>query len=330
MKPFRCPPFSVPETLRQIDWRIGDGPLDHGAKLAAAIGNFDGVHLGHRQLIKAAAGVGGMTPAVITFKPHPRRFFKPDAEGFLLTDPRDKLALLADAGAEVVVRLGFDDDMRSTGAKDFIHQVLPALGVGTLCAGEDFAFGNDRGGSLGMVAEEAGQSGVAALPVGILGDGGEPVSSSRIRAALKEGRMDEAARLLGRPFTVSGEVVKGDQRGRGLGFPTANIAMGETLQPAFGVYTVAVRLADQPGAPVRPGVANLGLRPMVNDRGVLLEANVFDYDGDLYGQRLNVMLLDFMRPEEVFDGLDAMREQMGRDAEAARAFHAEETGLTAP
>ena len=329
MKPFQPPPFRIPDTVRLFDWKVGDGPLDHGLRLAAAIGNFDGVHLGHRKLIKAAGGAEGMTPAVVTFAPHPRRFFKPGDEGFLLADTADKNALLADAGAEVVVNLRFDDALRETSAGEFIHDVLPALGVGALCAGEDFAFGNDRRGNLDMVAAEGAEVGIEACPVEILKDDGGPVSSSRIREALRAGRMDEAAGLLGRPFTISGGVEEGDRRGRELGFPTANIALGEMLQPAFGVYAVAVRLADQPDAPVRAGVANLGRRPSVNDRGVLLEANVFDYDGDLYGQRLNVMLLDFIRPEKTFDGLDALREQIGHDADAARAFHAEKTGLTA-
>ena len=330
MKPFNCPPFDAPESVRQFDWRVGDGALGHGARLAAAIGNFDGVHLGHRKLIGAASEVEGMTPAVVTFEPHPRRYFNPECEGFLLADGRDKLALLADAGAEVVVRLRFDDALRNTDAMDFVHEVLPALGVGALCAGEDFAFGNDRKGNLGLVAAEAEKSGVAAHPVDILGDDGGAMSSTRVREALKAGRMGEAGQLLGRPFTISGTVVEGDRRGRDLGYPTANTGPGEMLQPAFGIYAVAARLADQPGAPVHAGVANFGLRPSVNDRGVLLETYIFDYDGDLYGQRLNVMLLEFMRPEKVIDGLDALAEQIGRDAEAARKFHAENTGLIAP
>ena len=329
MTPFRSPPFTALENIRLFDWGIGDGPLGHGEDMVAAIGNFDGVHRGHRELIQQVAGMDGITPAVVTFSPHPKRYFNPDADGFLLADARDKLALLADAGAEAVIQLRFDDALRATSAGDFIHRVLPALGLSGICAGEDFAFGNDRRGNLELVAGEAERSGVAAISAPILEDGGGPVSSSRIRAALETGRLDEAARLLGRPFTISGNVIKGDQRGRDIGFPTANIGMGEMLQPAFGVYAVAVRLADREGAPVHAGIANLGRRPTVNDRGVLLEANVFDYDGDLYGQRLNVMLLDYIRPEQTFDGLDALKRQIGRDADAARAFHAENTGLTA-
>ena len=327
MMSLRFPPPQIPENVRLVDWQVGDGAPGHGLKLAAAIGNFDGVHRGHLKLMETAKSVGGATPAVISFAPHPRRFFKPDEEGFLLTDTHDKLALLADAGAEVVIHLEFNDAMRQTSADDFIHQVLPTLGVGTLCAGRDFAFGNDRRGNLDLVAREAAKSGVAAFGVDMMEDGGEAVSSSRIRAALKEGRVAEAERLLGRGFTISGEVVKGDRRGRDIGFPTANIEMGEMLQPAFGVYAVAARLAGRPDTPVHAGVANLGRRPSVNDRGVLLEVNVFDYDGDLYGQRLNVMLLDFIRPEQAFDGLDALKRQIGRDADAARAFHTGNTGL---
>ena len=326
----------MPKEIRVINWRIGDAALDQSVRLVAAIGNLDGVHLGHQSLIGCAASVAGerangadsLKPAVITFTPHPKRFFKPDMEGFLLADPGDKLCFLADAGAEVIIQLQFDEAMRNTSAHDFIHAVLPALGIDVLCAGEDFAFGNDRIGNLDMVTRQEAASGIRAVSVPILDEGGLAVSSSRIRAALKEGNVSDASTMLGRPFTVSGTVIEGDRRGRTIGFPTANITMGEMQQPDFGVYSVAVRLADQPEAPLKAGVANIGRRPSVNDRGVLLESNLFDYDGDLYGQRLNVMLLDYIRPEKAFDGLDALKQQIELDAAAAWAYHAKTTGLT--
>ena len=336
--------------LHVIDWACGDGPLNIVAMgdassetsaptrdgLVAAIGNFDGVHLGHVKVIAAAvdhAHEVGMTPAVITFDPHPRRFFQPDHDGFALTDEDDKLTFLAKLGVRIVIRLTFDEALRSTSADHFVTHILAGLNIKHLFAGSDFAFGKGRAGSIDMIAQMGQAQGLTAHPVDLKPsqeglqsgqDSCEIISSSLIRSAISEGDVKAAARLLGRPFIISGTVIKGDQNGRTIGFPTANVQLGQMQLPAFGVYTIAARLADQDGK-IYGGVANLGVRPTATDRGVLLEANLFDYDGDLYGQRLNVFLLDFIRPERAFDDFDALKKQIALDAQTARQFHRDGT-----
>ena len=326
MQPMIFPQTTLPQDVQVIDWSIGDAPLDFPQGLAAAIGNFDGVHLGHQHLIKSAVS-DGKTPAVITFSPHPRRFFNPDAEGFALTDDQDKSAFIAAMGIKVILRLTFDDAMRQTSAEDFVTSVLPALGVGTLYAGEDFGFGNNRSGGMDLIKTLGQDFGITTQAVGLIQDSDHVISSTRIRDLIKTGDMTTAASLLGRPYTISGEVIKGDQRGRTIGFPTANITLPEMTKPGFGVYTVAACLVDQPDAPIMGGVANIGVRPTAIDRGVLLEVHVFDYDGDLYGQRVNIFLLDHIRAERAFENFDQLKNQIALDADAARQFHKNNTGL---
>ena len=322
------PQLDLPVSFKRHEWHVGAAPLDLDKPLAAAIGNFDGVHRGHQRLISQTRGHQGHDAAVITFSPHPRRFFAPDKPGFSLADDQDKASFLAACGIDHVISIRFDDALRQTSATDFITGILPALGVSQLHAGHDFAFGNDRSGNMDLIDSLGGSVGITACPCDLHHEDGEVISSSRIRTVLSDGDVSTAARLLGRPYIMSGVVISGDQRGRLIGFPTANLRCPEMQAPRHGVYTVAVRLADQPGALLRAGVANFGRRPTVEDRGVLLEVNLFDYDGDLYGQRLNVMLLDFIRPEQAFDGIEALKEQIDRDAATARAFHQDQTGLT--
>ena len=328
MSVFEPPSLDLPAGVQCHHWQVGAPPLQLDRPLAAAIGNFDGVHTGHRQLIRATMGHDGLDAGVITFTPHPRRFFAPDCDGFSLADARDKRAFLADCGVSHVIEVVFDTALRETTATDFITTILPALGVRHLHAGLDFAFGNDRSGNMDLVQKLGADTGITACPFALKEDAGEIISSSRVRKVLTDGDVSTAARLLGRPYIMSGEVISGDQRGRLIGFPTANLRCPDMQAPRHGVYTIAVRLADQPGAPLYAGVANFGRRPTVEDRGVLLEVHLFDYDGDLYGQRLNVMLLDFIRPEQAFEGIEALKEQIDRDAAVARAFHQDETGLT--
>ena len=322
----KFPQTVLPQDVEVIDWSIGDAPLDCPNGLAAAIGNFDGVHLGHQHLIKAAVA-DGKTPAVITFTPHPKRFFNPEAEGFALTDDQDKSAFIAGLGVKVILRLRFDEAMRQTSAEDFITKILPALGVRSLYAGEDFGFGNNRSGGMDMIKTLGQDYGITTHAIGLMDQGDAVISSTRIRGLIKSGQMAEAAALLGRPYTISGAVIKGDQRGRTIGFPTANLTLPHMTKPAFGVYTVAACLVDQPEAPYFGGVANIGIRPTATDRGVLLETHIFDYDGDLYGQRVNIFLLDHIRPERAFDNFDQLKDQIALDAATARQFHHRQTGL---
>ena len=306
-----------------IRWQIGDAPLD-GAPLAAAIGNFDGVHRGHQKVVAAACDAAkrdGLVPAVITFDPHPREFFRQEDAPFHLVDRTEKDRLLSNLDVDRIIHVSFDEALRRTDAEDFVSSVLPALGVKQLYAGSDFAFGRGRGGQIDTINDFGESVGIAAFSVALLQDENSVViSSSRIRAALQAGDPVAAASMLGRDWAVTGTVIKGDQRGRKIGFPTANIAL-ETLQhPAFGVYAVEIDIDDGTAAPQKRagGVANIGIRPTFEKKDVLCEAHLFDSDCDLYGQRLLVRLKAFLRPEQRFSGIDALLAQISTDAEQAR------------
>ena len=315
-----------------VDWMVGDPPLVDTSfaapGLAAAIGNFDGVHLGHQKVVAAAknaASLGGLIPSVITFDPHPREFFRQDKVPFYLADRREKDRLLSDlvgqSGPARIVHVRFDDVLRSTDAHDFINNVLACLGVKQLFAGTDFAFGKGRGGDLQMINEVGDSIGINATAVPLLVDQNSAViSSSRIRAALQAGDPKAAASMLGHDWAVTGTVIKGDARGRSIGFPTANITLGPLQRPAFGVYAVEVDLEDEYGfvRQIGNGVTNIGIRPTVQDRGVLCETHLFDCNMDLYGKRLQVRLKAFLRPEQKFSVIEELVSQIALDTEAAR------------
>ena len=322
---FTMRPLTRPDACAVVDWQCQQPPHNALAEggFAAAIGNFDGVHLGHRKLIDGAVGHGaGLEPAVITFAPHPRLYFRPDDAPFALTDGDDKLALLAALGVRRVIRLRFDDAMRQTSAEDFVRKILPALGVRALYGGADFTFGAGRGGTMALMQNLGGEVGISAYEVALETHQGRVLSSSRIRQAISQGDMQEAHAMLGRPYTISGEVMHGDKRGAGLGFPTANLHMGDYQLPPLGVYAVAVAFPDRPQNAVAAGIANIGKRPSFDGIAPRLEVHLLDFDGDLYGQRLNVFCLNFIRPEHKFDNVDALRHQIAQDVESARAFHA--------
>ena len=306
-----------------IGWQIGDTPLD-GEPLAAAIGNFDGVHRGHQKVVAAACDAAkrdGLVPAIITFDPHPREFFRQEDAPFHLAERAEKDRLLSNLEVDRIIHVSFDEALRRTDAKDFVSSVLPALGVKQLYAGADFAFGRGRGGQVDTINDYGASAGIVAFGVPLLQDENSVViSSSRIRAALQAGDPTYAAAMLGRDWAVTGTVIKGDQRGRKIGFPTANIALGTLQQPAFGVYAVEVDIDDGKSAPQRQagGVANIGVRPTFEKKGVLCEAHLFDHDCDLYGQRLLVRLKAFLRPEQRFAGIDELLAQISIDADHAR------------
>lgn len=306
-----------------MHWQIGDAPLD-GPPLAAAIGNFDGVHRGHQKLVMAACEAAkrdGLMPAIITFNPHPRDFFRQEAAPFRLADNAEKDRLLSGLHVERIIHVSFDDALRRTDAEDFVSSVLPAIGVKRLFAGADFAFGRGRGGQIDTINDYGVAVGIKAYSVPLLQDDNSVViSSSRIRAALQAGDPSAAAAMLGRDWAVTGTVITGDQRGRTIGFPTANIALENLQHPAFGVYAVEIDLDDGQAAPRRlaGGVANIGIRPTFEERGVLCEAHLFDGNYELYGQRLLVRLKAFLRPEQRFAGIDELLAQIAADAEQAR------------
>ena len=294
-------------------------PEQKGAALA--IGNFDGVHRGHRKVIADAARAAAALHAplgVVTFEPHPRRWFNPAAQPFRLTTLDQQERVLADLGVERLHILPFDEDLAELSDEGFAREVLASgLGARHVAAGFDISFGRGRTGSpesLRRYGEALGFSVSIAEPVA---DGsGEKCSSSAVRQALRDGDMRRAASLLGRPYAIEGVVVHGDQLGRTIGFPTANISLEDYVRPAFGIYACRTRLAD--GREVA-SVGYVGRRPTVVD-GVdeRLEVHLFDFDEDLYGQTLDVQLTDLVRGDRKFDSLEAMVAQMEHDAARAR------------
>ncbi len=299
------------------DWR-GLPPASRGATVA--LGNFDGVHLGHAQVLRTAhAARPDAALGVLTFEPHPREVFRPQDPPFRLTLGAARARLLAAHGAQVEYELRFDPAFSLMTAEAFVAEVLHGgLGARHLVCGPDFAFGHRRGGDVAFLASRCEALGIGLTVVNPLADAAGPISSSRIRRALQDGYPERAAALLGRAWAIEGEVTRGDQRGRTLGFPTANIPLGRQLEPARGVYATRVRTPD--GA-IRPGVANIGRRPTLGgDPQSRLEVHLFDVDEDLYGADLSVSLERFLRPELRFSGLDALRAQIAADAEAARGL----------
>jgi len=303
--------------------RIVSGWQDIAPELrgaTAALGNFDGVHRGHEVVLRAAHTARPDAPlAVLTFEPHPRELFRPDDPPFRLTLLPAKAEALGALGVSIVYAMNFDRAFSQLTAEAFVAEVLHAgLGVRHLACGPDFAFGHRRGGDVAFLAAQAEALGIGLSVVPPLADAEGPISSTRIRRHLQEGYPERAAAELGRPWSIRGTVVHGDARGRTIGFPTANIALGRHLEPARGVYAVRARLPD--GSSV-PGVANIGRRPTVTEGAISrLETHLFDFGGDLYGQELDVSLHAFLRAEQRFESFDALRTQIARDAEEARAL----------
>jgi riboflavin kinase/FMN adenylyltransferase len=297
------------------DWR--DLPPDaRGATIA--LGNFDGVHLGHAKVLAGAhAGRPDAPLAALTFEPHPRELFRPDDPPFRLTLSGERADALAALGVRLLYELRFDREFSAIMAEEFVTEVLHrGLGAKHLASGPDFAFGHRRGGDTGFLAARAEALGMGVTIVPPLADAGGPFSSTRIRRLLQDGYPERAAAELGRNWAIRGVVAQGDQRGRTIGFPTANLPLGRHLEPARGVYAVTVRLPD--GRAVK-GVANIGRRPTVNaGPESRLEVHLFDFDGDLYGQEIAVALHAFLRPEQKFAGLDALKAQIALDAAEAR------------
>jgi riboflavin kinase/FMN adenylyltransferase len=286
-----------------------------------ALGNFDGFHLGHEAVVREAVewAHGEGRPAIVaTFDPHPVRHFAPHVPPFRLTSLDQRQELFAAAGAAAMLVFHFDGALADTTAEDFVRRLLGEhIGAAGVVTGEDFTFGKGRAGNLALLREVGPTAGVGHRAVGPVLDGGRPVSSSRIRDALKAGECEEAMRLMTRPFAIRGEVIHGDKRGRELGYPTANIELGPYLRPRFGIYAVVGRLPD---GKVLKGAASLGIRPMFDPPRELLEPYFFDFSGDLYGQEIDVELRHFLRPEMKFDMLGALQAQMAEDCEQARAL----------
>jgi riboflavin kinase/FMN adenylyltransferase len=285
-----------------------------------ALGNFDGVHRGHQALLEHAAGQADALDApllVLTFEPHPRRFFVPDTAPFRLTLPPAKVRLLEENGVQAVLAQGFDPTFAALSPDAFVDEVLlGGLGARHVVCGYDFTFGARRGGNVEKLRKRGRERGFGVTVLDPVMREGEIYSSTRIREALRAGWASEAAELLGRAWEIEGVVEEGDRRGRAIGFPTANVALGEHLRPHFGVYAVRALVE---GA-WRDGVANLGKRPTVGKLQENFEVHLFDFTGDLYGKTLRVALIDFIRPEMKFAGLDQLKAQIAADAQAARTI----------
>jgi riboflavin kinase/FMN adenylyltransferase len=300
-----------------------------------AIGNFDGFHLGHQALIIEAGAIArrlGAPLGVLTFEPHPRCVFRPDDPPFRLTPLRAKAHHIEALGVDHLYVLHFDLDFSRRPAEDFVDTVLiRGLGARHVVVGRDFVFGHKRGGNVEMLGRMAAQKGfgLACVEPVCVGDGGaegEIISSRTIRKCLRESDVRGAAKRLGRFWELGGRVEKGENRGRGLGFPTANIAFGEYLRPAAGVY--AVRAGVDQGADTiwRDGVASIGIRPTFGGGELLLEVHLFDFSGDLYGRQLRVAMIGYLREEVKFENVDDLIDEMKRDAEKARTVLAEVDG----
>jgi riboflavin kinase/FMN adenylyltransferase len=301
------------------DWRR----LPDGLKGAAvAIGAFDGVHRGHQAVIANARAaqqqIGSNLLGVVSFDPHPRRWFQPDAAPFRLMTPDQMAGVLFPLGVDALYLLPFDADMAAMSDEAFAREVLAdGLGIRHAAVGFDFTYGKGRTGSPEGLRRQGEALGFGVTVCERVDDpDGLKLSSSAVREAVHAGDMPRAAAILGRPFAIEGEVIHGDKRGRTIGVPTANISLGDYMRPAYGVYAVRVRLPD---GRLFDGVASLGLRPMFALDQPLLEVWLFDFDGDLYGQTLETQLIAFLRGEAAFDGLDALKAQIDRDAAAARA-----------
>jgi riboflavin kinase/FMN adenylyltransferase len=291
-------------------------PADRGA--TAAIGNFDGVHLGHQAILKLAAAAADAPLGVVTFSPHPREFFAPDGPPFRLMGDAAKAHRLEKLGVAHLFEIPFNAALADLTPEAFASDILrDQLGLAHVTVGADFRFGKDRAGDTAALRRFGAQMGFGVTVADLIATGGVEVSSTRIREALSEGRPDEAARMLGHLHRIEGKVVRGFQRGRDLGYPTANIALDGLHLPKFGVYAVRVSVLTGENAGDYTGVASLGVRPMFDGEEPNLETFLFDFRGDLYGARISVALVAYLRGEERFDSLEALISQM--DADSARA-----------
>lgn len=300
-------------------------PADRGA--SAAIGNFDGVHVGHRSVIDIARTAGGEIGAplgVLTFEPHPREYFAPDAPPFRLMGAEARAHRLEKLGVEKLYELNFNAALSALSPEEFARNVITdGLGLRHVVVGADFCFGKGRAGDAGDLVRFGRDMGFGVTIARLLeGERGQ-VSSTAIRRALSEGRPRDAAAMLGHWHRIEGLVIGGEQRGRELGYPTANMSIEGLHPPKFGVYAVLVDVLDGPHKGHYHGAASLGVRPMFNGEVANLETFLFDFSGDLYGADLSVALVEFLRPEATFDGLDAFVAQMHADCIQARSILAE-------
>lgn len=316
-------------TTRRAD--PGRGPLLHihhhwtGLPASArgttvAMGNFDGVHRGHRSVIDCARAAIDAPLGVICFEPHPREFFAPDAPPFRLMNAEARANRLRRLGVEHLFELPFGPVLAGLSPEAFAREVLvDGLGIAHVAVGQDFCFGKGRAGDASTLRDLGDRLGFGVTIAPLLGEGGTEFSSTAIRTALAEGQPRQAEQMLGHWHRIEGEVLHGEKRGRALGYPTANMSVEGLHLPKLGVYAVVADVLGGPHKGSWPGVASLGVRPMFGVNRPNLEVHLFDFDGDLYGEHLSVALIEYLRPEAKFDSLDALIAQMDRDSADARA-----------
>ena len=294
--------------------------LDASARGAScAMGNFDGVHIGHRAVIDLAKGIAPL--GVITFEPHPREFFAPNSPPFRLMNAEARANRLAKLGVDHLFQLPFDAALSSLDPASFVQEVLSnGLGVSHIVVGEDFCFGKGRTGKAADLQALCKSHGIRTTIASLITTGDTPISSTAIRQALSDGRPRDAAAMLGHWHRIEGEVIHGEKRGRELGYPTANMSVSGLHLPRLGVYAVKADVLNGPHKGSYNGAASLGVRPMFGVNQPNLETFLFDFKGDLYGQHLSIAFVDYLRPELKFDGLPALITQMNADCDRARAL----------
>jgi riboflavin kinase/FMN adenylyltransferase len=299
---------------QHFHWRDLD-PASRGASVA--MGNFDGVHRGHRSVIDLARGADPL--GIVTFEPHPRQYFAPGASAFRLMNAEARANRLARLGVRRLFQLPFDATLADLTPGDFVTQVLAdGLGISHVVVGADFCFGKGRKGKADDLARLCTAAGIRTTIAPLVTDAGTEISSTQIRKALAEGRPRDAQAMLGHWHRIDGEVLHGEKRGRELGYPTANMSLDGLHLPRLGVYAVLVDILTGPQAGSYHGAASLGVRPMFGENRPNLETFLFDFKGDLYGQHLSIALVDYLRPELKFDGLPALIDQMDADCQRAQ------------
>ena len=306
--------------MKVLNWKISDKKLNIKPS-AAVIGNFDGVHRGHLEVLKNAkefSSKSNLPLSVLTFDPHPREFFSKENANFLLQTVLDKAEALSKNNIDYLINLKFDDLLSELSPEQFVEKVLSeSLSLKHIFVGKDFKFGKDRAGDINSLKSFGLKYRIGLSSIKLKNQNGTSISSTKIRNNLKKGKIKEANELLGRPYMISGLVIEGDKRGRQIGFPTANISLGNLIRPAFGVYAVLIEGIENK---VLRGIANIGRRPTVNDRGVLLEVNIFDFNEDIYGKKIFISLIDFIRDEKKFDGIENLKKQIVMDVKLSKSI----------
>ena len=306
--------------MKVLNWKISDKKLNIKPN-AAVIGNFDGVHRGHLEVLKNAkefSSKSNLPLSVLTFDPHPREFFSKENTNFLLQTLLDKAEALSKNNIDYLINLKFDDLLSELSPEQFVEKVLSeSLSIKHIFVGKDFKFGKDRAGDINSLKSFGLKYRIGLSSIKLKNHDGASISSTKIRNNLKKGEIKEANELLGRPYMISGLVIEGDKRGRQIGFPTANISLGKLIRPAFGVYAVLIEGIENR---VLKGIANIGRRPTVNDRGVLLEVNIFDFNEDIYGKKIFISLIDFIRDEKKFDGIENLKKQIVMDVKLSKSI----------